>query len=130
MRSRESDAWDTDSEHEKGRKKANFGEEQSAREKEEAGRLDKFIKNEKTIEILKKKGVKSLFPVQYMTYDIVYSGKDLMARDKTGSGKTLAFALPIIERMRKDGTFGKNHLPKFVVVLPTRELAIQVKDEI
>jgi superfamily II DNA/RNA helicase len=32
--------------------------------------------------------------------------------------------------MRKDGTFGKNHLPKFLVVLPTRELAIQVKDEI
>lgn len=53
-----------------------------------------------------------------------------MVRDKTGSGKTLAFALPIIERMRKEKVFDKNHLAKFLIVLPTRELALQVKDEI
>lgn len=53
------------------------------------------------IEILKKKGVKSLFPVQYETYNTIFQGKDLMVRDKTGSGKTLAFALPVIERMRR-----------------------------
>lgn len=51
-----------------------------------------------------------------------------MVRDKTGSGKTLAFALPIIERMRKEKVFDKNHLAKFLIVLPTRELALQVKD--
>lgn len=48
------------------------------------------------VELLRNKGVKSLFPVQYETYSTVYFGKDIMVRDKTGSGKTLAFALPII----------------------------------
>lgn len=43
-----------------------------------------------------------------------------MVRDRTGSGKTLAFALPIIERLRSDRAFEKNHLAKFLVVLPTR----------
>lgn len=92
--------------------------------------MEKFIKNSKTIETLKRKGVKSLFPVQYMTYECIHSGEDIIARDKTGSGKTLAFALPIIERMRKENEFSKNHLPKFIILLPTRELALQVKDEI
>lgn len=80
------------------------------------------------IDVLKKKGIKSLFPVQFETYHTIYEGKDLMVRDKTGSGKTLAFALPIIERMRKEKVFDKNHLAKFLIVLPTRELALQVKD--
>lgn len=52
-----------------------------------------------------------------------------MAKDRTGSGKTLAFALPVIMRMRKEGKFSGYPLPKFLVVLPTRELAIQVKEE-
>ncbi len=72
--------------------------------------------------------MKSLFPVQYRTFKQLLNGKDLMVRDKTGSGKTLAFALPIIERLRADRAFEKNHLAKFLIVLPTRELAMQVKD--
>jgi ATP-dependent RNA helicase DDX21 len=52
------------------------------------------------IDVLRKKGVKNLFPVQYRTFKQLFQGKDLMVRDKTGSGKTLAFALPIIQRLR------------------------------
>jgi superfamily II DNA/RNA helicase len=37
-----------------------------------------------------------------MTYEAIFKGEDLIARDKTGSGKTLAFTLPIIERFRKN----------------------------
>jgi len=42
----------------------------------------------------------------------------------------MAFALPVIERMRKERAFEQNHLAKFLIVLPTRELTIQVMDEI
>jgi superfamily II DNA/RNA helicase len=48
------------------------------------------------IQILKDKGVKRFFPIQYETFDIIFKGKDLIARDRTGSGKTLAFSLPVI----------------------------------
>jgi len=79
--------------------------------------------------VLKKKGINYFFPIQYETYDVIYKGKDLIARDRTGSGKTLAFSLPIIERFRNDGDFASNKT-KMLIVLPTRELAIQVKNEI
>lgn len=79
--------------------------------------------------MLKKKGIHYFFPIQYETYDIIYKGKDLIARDRTGSGKTIAFSLPIIERFRTQGDFGSSKT-KMLIVLPTRELAIQVKNEI
>ena len=52
----------------------------------------------------------------------------MIARDKTGSGKTLAFSLPIIERFRNTLEFDRSKYVKFLIVLPTRELAMQVKD--
>jgi superfamily II DNA/RNA helicase len=65
--------------------------------------------------------------VQYNTFDLIYKGRDLIARDRTGSGKTMAFSLPIIERFRDEGLFEKSRT-KFLIVLPARELAIQVKN--
>jgi len=44
--------------------------------------------------------VERFFPVQYETFDYIYKGDDLIARDRTGSGKTIAFSLPIIQRFR------------------------------
>jgi len=58
--------------------------------------LGYFIKNEKMIQVLKDKGIKRFFPVQYETFDAILNGKDLIARDRTGSGKTMAFSLPVI----------------------------------
>ena len=54
----------------------------------------------------------------------------MIARDRTGSGKTMAFALPVIERFRKEKICRDNHFCKYLIVLPTRELALQVKMEI
>jgi superfamily II DNA/RNA helicase len=48
------------------------------------------------IEVLHGKGIERFFPVQYETYEYIYGGCDLIARDRTGSGKTIAFSLPII----------------------------------
>lgn len=97
--------------------------------KHSPGDLKLHIRDEKFIGLLVKKGVKNLFPIQYLTFSHIYSGKDIIARDKTGSGKTLAFSLPIIQKMREKGLFD-NHLVKFLIVLPTRELTIQVMEEI
>lgn len=89
-------------------------------DREEPGDLRKFIKNEKMIEVLKKNGVKALFPIQYKTFNSIYEGKDLKGKDRTGSGKTLAFSLPVIERFRKDDILRSSKNPKFLIVLPTR----------
>jgi ATP-dependent RNA helicase RhlE len=45
-----------------------------------------------------------------------------MGRDLTGSGKTVAFVLPLLERMRKEGSLGNRRL-KAICLAPTRELA-------
>lgn len=81
------------------------------------------------LEILEKKGIKFFFPIQYMTFEIIYNREDLIGRDRTGSGKTIAYSLPVIERFRIQGLF-KNSYVKYLIVLPTRELCIQVTNEI
>ena len=51
----------------------------------------------------------------------------MIGKDRTGSGKTLAFVLPVLEQMRrKSFTKGK---PNVLVLLPTRELCIQISKE-
>ena len=66
-------------------------------------------------------------PIQTQSIPLVLSGGDLLARAQTGTGKTAAFGLPMIELLlvrsaRQPGT----HAPRGLVLVPTRELAIQV----
>jgi ATP-dependent RNA helicase RhlE len=66
-------------------------------------------------------------PVQAQSIPIVLDGSDLLARAQTGTGKTAAFGLPMIDRLlvrnrRRPGARG----PRGLVLVPTRELAIQV----
>ena len=75
---------------------------------------------------LKKNGILNLFPVQQASFFIIAKGYDLTAKDRTGSGKTLAYSLPSLERLRKNDQFGGKN-PKILIMLPTRELAIQVR---
>jgi ATP-dependent RNA helicase RhlE len=65
-------------------------------------------------------------PVQASAIPVVLTGADLMARAQTGTGKTAAFGLPMIERIavRRDGV--RPRLPRGLVLVPTRELAVQV----
>ena len=76
------------------------------------------------VQVLKDKGIKRFFPIQYETFEHIYKGKDLIARDRTGSGKTLAFSLPVIERFRSIDAFKDGGRVKFLIVLPTREVSI------
>ena len=79
-----------------------------------------YIKDDAMVTILHKRGITSLFPIQYETFHAISKGEDIVAKDRTGSGKTLAFALPTITRMRSMSKFKANHNPKFLIILPTR----------
>lgn len=96
------------------------------------GDFSQFPINDRTIETLKNNGFMYLFPIQQATYVDIFEGNDLIGRDRTGSGKTLAFALPVLERLRKtDKNFleKRGQKPLIMVLVPTRELAMQVTKE-
>jgi ATP-dependent RNA helicase DeaD len=71
------------------------------------------------------RGYTSPTPVQAKAYKPVIDGKDIIVRSKTGTGKTAAFGMPLIDRIPM-GT----REAKVLVLCPTRELAIQVSQEI
>lgn len=65
-------------------------------------------------------------PVQEKTIPIITSGKDLIACAQTGTGKTAAYVLPILDRLVRNGNEGT----KAVILVPTRELALQIDQQI
>ncbi len=75
---------------------------------------------------LEKMGRTSPFPVQALTIPDAMAGRDVCGKAKTGSGKTLAFGLPVLERVKA----AEPRRPRALILVPTRELAVQVKDEL
>src|SRR3989344_947584 len=73
------------------------------------------------LETLAKLSYKNPTPIQHQAIPIAIQGKDVVGIAQTGTGKTLAFGIPMIQRLRQIGGRG-------LVVLPTRELAIQVDE--
>ena len=65
-------------------------------------------------------------PIQSGTIPLILAGKDLMAQSRTGSGKTAAFMIPIIEQIE---SCEPGDDPVALIVAPTRELAVQIRDE-
>ncbi len=79
--------------------------------------------SEKLQLILAKKGYTSPTPIQQQSIEALLDGRDLMGIAQTGTGKTAAFLLPLIERMLRGEQLTT------LVVVPTRELALQVEEE-
>ena len=71
-------------------------------------------------------GYESPTPVQSGAIPIVLTGSDLLARAQTGTGKTAAFGLPMIDRLVASRRPAARRIPRALVLVPTRELAIQV----
>jgi len=92
----------------------------------------RFVTSEERVNRLLARGIETLFPIQYKTFQLVQAEEDIIGRARTGTGKTLAFTLPVIERLEKSQKLSnsRGRAPKVLVILPTRELAIQVADEI
>src|SRR5687767_4721918 len=76
---------------------------------------------------LAKLGYTTPTPVQTQSIPVVLDGRDLLARAQTGTGKTAAFGLPLIDRLLVRGARpSRNGMPRGLVLVPTRELAMQV----
>ena len=105
---------------------------QPASEDSKTGCFDNFRISAETKSRLINTGINYLFPIQAKTYPVIFEGKDLIGKDRTGSGKTLAFSLPILERMRSERSTLNNtagQSPLVIVLVPTRELCMQVARE-
>ena len=74
---------------------------------------------------LSKRGITAPFAVQKLVIEDVLDGHDVLVQSPTGSGKTLAFAVPLVECVVPD-----DHLPAALVLAPTRELALQIEEEL
>ncbi|KAK4734406.1 hypothetical protein R3W88_008667 [Solanum pinnatisectum] len=103
----------------------------SEEKEEDPNALSNFRISVPLREALITKGIHALFPIQAMTFDTILDGSDLVGRARTGQGKTLAFVLPILESLINGPTkvsrkTGYGRAPSVLVLLPTRELALQV----
>ncbi|MBQ2527805.1 MAG: DEAD/DEAH box helicase, partial [Spirochaetales bacterium] len=87
--------------------------------------------SEKSLAAIQAKGFETPTEIQKRCIPVLLSGHgDLIGQAQTGTGKTAAFALPILEMLDGMGKTEKNGLPKALVLVPTRELCIQVCEEI
>jgi superfamily II DNA/RNA helicase len=82
------------------------------------------------VTVLARRGIHEPFAIQARTLPDALAGKDVLGRAQTGSGKTLAFGLPLLTRLATDGGRRTSRAPRALVLVPTRELAQQVADEI
>ncbi len=78
-----------------------------------------------TVAALAAMGITQPFPVQSLTLQIALAGADVIGQARTGTGKTLAFGVPLLDRL-----LPANGRPQALVVVPTRELCIQVADDL
>lgn len=65
-------------------------------------------------------------PIQEKTFSVIMSGRDMMGIAQTGTGKTFAYLLPLLKLYK----FLPGHTPKIVILVPTRELVVQVVEEV
>ncbi|WP_423923202.1 DEAD/DEAH box helicase [Frigoribacterium sp. 2-23] len=78
------------------------------------------------VDALAAKGIVEPFPIQTQTIPLALAGQDIIGQAKTGTGKTFGFGLPIIQRIGLDPAPGV----KVLVVVPTRELCVQVAEDL
>ena len=73
---------------------------------------------------LEKLNITTPTPIQEKSFKPILSGRDIMGIAQTGTGKTLAYLLPLLNTYQ----YSKTNQPKIVILVPTRELVVQVTD--
>jgi len=81
--------------------------------------------SEEILKAVQRLGFEQASPIQAEAIPVLMGGRDIVGQSQTGSGKTAAFAIPAIERMDP-----KAAGPQVLILCPTRELAIQVSEEV
>jgi superfamily II DNA/RNA helicase len=79
------------------------------------------------VEALAANGIEHTFAIQELTLPLALAGEDLIGQARTGTGKTLGFGVPLLQRL---GTPTEDGTPRVLVVVPTRELCLQVAKDI
>src|SRR5256886_4541873 len=82
-----------------------------------------------TVDALTQVGIERAFAIQEYGIPIALRGTDLIGQAPTGTGKTLGFGIPLLERLRSVDE-GSDGVPQALVVVPTRELCLQVPRDI
>jgi superfamily II DNA/RNA helicase len=87
---------------------------------------------QRLVTALERRGIRTPFPIQARTVPDALAGRDVLGRGQTGSGKTLAFGLPLLGRLMAPAGTGRSlrtsGSPRGLVLVPTRELAVQVRE--
>jgi ATP-dependent RNA helicase DeaD len=89
------------------------------------GKFEDLQISSATLKSLKRIGFEETTPIQEMTIPLSLQGFDIIGQAQTGTGKTAAFGIPLVERINP-----KNKNIQALVIAPTRELAIQVSEEL
>jgi superfamily II DNA/RNA helicase len=87
------------------------------------GEIKDFVTSKDLFRNLTNKGFTKATPIQAKSIPVIREGKDILGLANTGTGKTAAYLIPLIEKTLKDRS-------KTLILVPTRELAIQIKNEI
>ena len=80
--------------------------------------------SEPIVAAIERRSIHTPFSIQALVLPDALAGNDVLAKSPTGSGKTLAFAVPIVQRLD-----AADNRPSALVLVPTRELAVQVAEE-
>src|ERR1700692_3846504 len=78
------------------------------------------------VRALAEDGKEHPFAIQELTMPLALAGDDLIGQARTGMGKTLAFGVPLLQRITTDPERDLSGIPRALVVVPTRELCLQV----
>ena len=99
----------------------------------EAPRFDTLPLDPKLLRAVAESGYLAMTPIQAKAIPIVLEGRDVMGAAQTGTGKTAAFTLPLLQRMMRHAsasTSPARHPVRALVLTPTRELAVQVAENV
>lgn len=83
------------------------------------------------VRALAEKGIEQAFAIQELTLPMALAGDDVIGQARTGMGKTFAFGVPLLQRITSGiGARPLNGTPRALVVVPTRELCLQVTEDL
>jgi ATP-dependent RNA helicase RhlE len=81
-------------------------------------------------DVLERVGFKEPTPIQAQAIPYLLNGRDLLGVAQTGTGKTAAFALPTLQRLVDENLATKARFPRALILAPTRELVLQIREEL
>ncbi|HYO03067.1 MAG TPA: DEAD/DEAH box helicase [Mycobacterium sp.] len=85
---------------------------------------------EEIVRALAEDGIEHTFAIQELTLPLALTGDDLIGQARTGMGKTFAFGVPLLQRIVTDDSRPLTGIPRALIVVPTRELCLQVYDDL